>query len=206
MCTCIALTKWDAPVACENFNENVENFRSMCYNFTANKTSVTVSPKQHEYDRVTHCTFSVDFKEIKTISQSLPSTCASAIWNREFSNTNLDIFFPKMYGIIDRHLPNDAWKYTKLTPDGMLNMSIWYKPRLTFTAGFKAVFYYSICCYAEQTVKQTVQLSAVWEAMTPMWRHCKDQGYNFHALSLHSIQVIDECAEAFTKWFFTRHL
>ena len=33
---------------------------------------------------------------------------ASAIWNREFSNTNLDISLPKMYGIPDRHFRNDA--------------------------------------------------------------------------------------------------
>ena len=74
LCTCIALTKWDGPVACVNISENVENFQSKCYHFT--KTSVTVSVKQHEHDKVTHCTFSVDFKEIKTISQSLPSTFA----------------------------------------------------------------------------------------------------------------------------------
>ena len=74
LCTCIALTKWDGPVACVNVTENVENFQSKCYHFTATKTSVTVSVKQYEHDRVTRCTFSVDFKEIKTISQSLPST------------------------------------------------------------------------------------------------------------------------------------
>ena len=33
---------------------------------------------------------------------------AAAIWNLEFSNTNLEMFFPKMYGIPDRHLRNDA--------------------------------------------------------------------------------------------------
>ena len=32
---------------------------------------------------------------------------ASAIWNHEFSNTNLEIFFLKMYGIPDKHLWND---------------------------------------------------------------------------------------------------
>ena len=26
LCTCIALTKWDGPVACVNVSENVENF------------------------------------------------------------------------------------------------------------------------------------------------------------------------------------
>ena len=112
LCTCIALTKWDGPVACVNVTENVENFQSKCYHFTATKTSVTVSVKQFEHDRVTRCTFSVDFKEIKTISQSLPSTCAICLqpwqsgrsWNHEFPNTNSEIFFLKMYGIPDRHL------------------------------------------------------------------------------------------------------
>ena len=33
---------------------------------------------------------------------------ASTIWNRGFSNTNLDILFPEMYGIKDGHLQNDA--------------------------------------------------------------------------------------------------
>ena len=123
LCTCITLTKWDGPVACVHVTENVENFQSKCSHFTATKTSVTVSVKQYEHDRVTRCMFSVDFKEINTISQSLPSTCviclqprpsqrrdwnASAIWNDEFSNTNLEIFFLKMYGIPDRHLWNDV--------------------------------------------------------------------------------------------------
>ena len=38
LCTCIALTKWDGPVA-----ENVENFPCKCYNFTAAKTSDNIS-------------------------------------------------------------------------------------------------------------------------------------------------------------------
>ena len=59
---------------------------------------------------------------------------ASAIWNREFSNMNLEVFFFKMYGIPYRQLRNDAWKCPKVTQDGMLNISNWYKPRLTFTA------------------------------------------------------------------------
>ena len=33
---------------------------------------------------------------------------ASAFWNHEFSNTNLETFFPKTYGISDRHLRNDS--------------------------------------------------------------------------------------------------
>ena len=63
--------------------ENVENFQSKCYHFTATKTSETVSVKQYEHDRVTRCTFSVDFKEIKTISQSLPSTYAICLKPRQ---------------------------------------------------------------------------------------------------------------------------
>ena len=126
LCTCIASTKWDGPISCVNVTKNVENFQSKCYHFTATKTSVTVSVKQYEHDRVTCCTFSVDFKEIKTTSQSLPSTCAICLQprqsgrhrreigthrlsaNHEFSNTNLEIFFLKRYGIPDRHLWNDA--------------------------------------------------------------------------------------------------
>ena len=50
--------------------------QSKFYHFTATQTSVTVSVQQHEHDRITRCTFSVDLKEIKKISQSLPSTCA----------------------------------------------------------------------------------------------------------------------------------
>ena len=76
LCICIASTTWDGPVACVNVTESVENFQSKCYHFTATKTSVTVSVKQYEHDRVTLCTFSVYFKETKTISQSLSSTCA----------------------------------------------------------------------------------------------------------------------------------
>ena len=83
LCTCITLTKWDGPVACVNVTENVENFQSKYYHFTATKTSVTVSVKQYEHDRVTRCTFSVNFKEIKTISQSFPSTCAICLQPRQ---------------------------------------------------------------------------------------------------------------------------
>ena len=125
---CALASRWQSemvPSRVYYVTENVENFQSKCYHFTAPKTSETVSVKQYEHDRVTRCTFSVDFKEIKTISQSLPSTCAicfttaakrpsqrrdwnaSAIWNHEFSNTNLEIFFLKMYGIPDKHLWND---------------------------------------------------------------------------------------------------
>ena len=80
LCTCIVLTKWDGPATCVNVIENVENFRSKFDHFTATQTSVTVSVKQREHDKVTRCTFSVDFKEIKTISQSLPSKCAISFY------------------------------------------------------------------------------------------------------------------------------
>ena len=56
------------PIACVKVTEN------KCYHFTATKTSVTVAVKQHGHGRVNRCTFSVDFEEIKTISQSVPST------------------------------------------------------------------------------------------------------------------------------------
>ena len=122
---CALASRWQSemvPSRVYYVTENVENFQSKCYHFTATKTSETVSVKQYEHDRVTRCTFSVDFKEIKTISPSLPSTYAiclqypsqrrdwnaSAIWNHEFSNTNLEIFFLKMYGIPDKHLWNDT--------------------------------------------------------------------------------------------------
>ena len=67
LCTCIALTEWDGPVVCVNATENIENFQSKFYHFMATQTSVIVSVKQHEHGKVTRCTFSVDFKEIKTI-------------------------------------------------------------------------------------------------------------------------------------------
>ena len=151
LCTCIALTKWDGPIACVNITENVENFQSKFHHFDTTQTSVTVSVKQDEHESYP-LHFSVDIKEIKTITQSLPSTWAISLQSRQsdrhkgeietpqlsgtmnFSNTNLDVFFPKMYGILDRHLRDDAKKGPKLTQDGVLNMSSWYKPRLTFTA------------------------------------------------------------------------
>ena len=43
LCSCIALIKWGGPVACVNVTQNVENFQSKCYHFTATKTSVTVN-------------------------------------------------------------------------------------------------------------------------------------------------------------------
>ena len=146
LCTCITLTKWNGPVACVNVTENVENFQSKCNHFTATKTSVTVSEAIWTWQSYT---FSDDFKGIKTIVaqhvRDLFSSAAErpaqrrdwsalATWNHEFSNTNLEIFFLKMYGIQDRHLWDDVWKCPKLIQDGMLNMSSWYKPRLNFTA------------------------------------------------------------------------
>ena len=73
---CALASRWQSemvPSRVYYVTENVENFQSKCYHFTATKTPETVSVKQYEHDRVTRCTFSVDFKEIKTISQSLPS-------------------------------------------------------------------------------------------------------------------------------------
>ena len=101
LCTCIALTKWDGPVACVNVTENVENFQSKCYHFTATKTSVTVSVKQYEHDRVTRCTFSVDFKEIKTISQSLPSTCAICLQPRQSGRHRWEIGTHRISGTMN---------------------------------------------------------------------------------------------------------
>ena len=43
LCTCIASTTWDGPIACVHVTENVETFQSKCYHFTATKTSVAVS-------------------------------------------------------------------------------------------------------------------------------------------------------------------
>ena len=74
-------------------------------------------------------------RDLFTIAAERPSQRrdwnASAIWNREFSNAKLDIF-PKMYGIPDRHLRNNALKHPKITQDGMLNMSSWYKIEADF--------------------------------------------------------------------------
>ena len=43
------LTKSDGPVTCVNVTENVVNFQSKFYHFTATQTSVTLSVKQHEH-------------------------------------------------------------------------------------------------------------------------------------------------------------
>ena len=81
---CALASRWQSemvPSRVYYVTENVENFQSKCYHFTATKTSETVSVKQYEHDRVTRCTFSVDFKEIKTISQSFPAR-ARFVYNR----------------------------------------------------------------------------------------------------------------------------
>ena len=101
LCTCMALTKWDGPVACVNVTENVENFQSKFYHFTATQTSLTVSVKQREHDRVTHCTFSVDFKEIKTISQSLPSTCVICLQPWQSGRHRGEIETPWLSGTVN---------------------------------------------------------------------------------------------------------
>ena len=101
LCTCITLTKWDGLVACVKVTENVEKFQSKFYRFTATQTSVTVSVKQHEHDRVTRCTFSVDFKEIKTISQSLPSTCTICLQPWQSGRHRGEIEMPWLSGTVN---------------------------------------------------------------------------------------------------------
>ena len=101
LCTCIALTKWDGPVACVNVTENVENFQSKCYHFTATKTSVTVSMKQYEHDRITRCMFSVDFKEIKTILQSLPCMWAISLQLRQSGHHRGEIGMHRLSGTMN---------------------------------------------------------------------------------------------------------
>ena len=67
----------------------------------ARKTSVTVSVKQYEHDRVTRCTFSADFKEIKTISQSLPSMCAICLQLRQSGHHRGEIETPRLSGTVN---------------------------------------------------------------------------------------------------------
>ena len=97
--SCIALTKWDGPVSCVNVTENVENSQSKCYRITATKTSETVSVKQH--DRATRCTLSIDSKEIKTILQLMPSTCAiclqTQLWVTEDRLKRLGYLKPRIF-------------------------------------------------------------------------------------------------------------
>ena len=123
LCTCIALTQWDGPVACVNGTENVENFQSKFVILPQPKPLWQYQWSNMNMTRVTRCTFSVDFKEINTISQLLPSTCAICLQPRQggrhrgeietprLSGTVnfriLDIFL-KMYGIPGRYLRNDA--------------------------------------------------------------------------------------------------
>ena len=141
LCTCITLTKWDGPVVCVYVTENVENFQSKFYHFTTTQTSLTVSVKQHEHDRVTRCTFSVDFKEIKTISQSLPSLCTICLQPRQSGFHRGEIETPRLPWIFECELIDiysqdvchtrqalTKWriKCPKLTQDGMLNMSSCY--------------------------------------------------------------------------------
>ena len=115
LCTCITLTKWDTLVMCVNITENVENFQSKWYLFTATKTSVTVSVKQHEHDRVTRCTFSVDYKEIKNIPQSLPSTYMICWQPWQSSHHRGEIQMPWLSGTVNcwvwiqRYFSQDEW-------------------------------------------------------------------------------------------------
>ena len=77
--------RWSRRV-CTTSQKMLKIFKVNVYHFTATKTSETVSVKQYEHDRVTRCTFSVDFKEIKTISQSLPSTYAICLQPRQWAS------------------------------------------------------------------------------------------------------------------------
>ena len=88
-------------------------FQSKFYHFTAIQTSVTISVKQHEHDRVIRCTFFCWFQRnkdhIKIVARQVRHVFttaaerpwqrrdwkASVIWNREFSNTNSKILFPR---------------------------------------------------------------------------------------------------------------
>ena len=126
---CALASRWQSemvPSRVYYVTENVENFQSKCYHFTATKTSETVSVKQYEHDKSyplhVFCWFQRNKDDITIVAQHLrdlfttaakqPSQRrdwnASAIWNHEFSNTNLEIFFLKMYGIPDKHLWDDT--------------------------------------------------------------------------------------------------
>ena len=97
LCTCIALTKWDGPVMCVNVTEDVENFQSKCYHFTATKAC----NMQHEHGRATRCTFFVDFREIKMISQSLPSMCAICLQPQQSVRHRREIETPWLSGSVN---------------------------------------------------------------------------------------------------------
>ena len=99
LCTCIVLTKWDGPIACVNVTENVENSQRKLYHFTATQTSVTVSVKQTwEWQSYT---FSIDFKEKKTISQLLPSTCAICLQPQQSGRHRGEIETPLLSGTVN---------------------------------------------------------------------------------------------------------
>ena len=133
------------------------------------KTSVTVSVKQYEHDRVTHYTFSVDFKEIKTISQSLPSTCTICFqpWQSghhrgeiethllsgivNFENTNLEIFFPKCIAY-----QTGPYEMTHKSDQSYLKMVCWICP-----AGINRELRVRACVKA---------LPRVWRFMSQMCR------------------------------------
>ena len=100
LCTCIALTKWDGSIACVYVTENVETFQRRCYHFTATQTPVRVSVKQNGRNRVTCCTFSVDLKEIKTILQSLPSTCVVCLQPQQSGRHRGEIETPQLSGTV----------------------------------------------------------------------------------------------------------
>ena len=116
--TCALAWRWQhGPVACVNVTKTVENFQSRpkCYHFTATQTFVTVSVKQYEHDKVTplhvFSWFQRNKDDITIVAQhvrDLFTTAAerpsfrrdwnaSAIWNREFSNMHLQIFYQDVW-------------------------------------------------------------------------------------------------------------
>ena len=111
LCTCITLTKWDGPVTCVNVTENVENFLNKFYHFTATQLwqYQWSNMNMTELPVAFFCWFQRQKDDIEIIAQHLhnlfttaaegPSQRgdwnASAVWNREFSNTNLEIFFAR---------------------------------------------------------------------------------------------------------------
>ena len=154
LCTCIVLTKWDGPSRVQTSPKMLQ----------IKKVNVIIlsqpKPRWHYQWRnmgmtVTRCTFAVDFKELKTIPQSLTSMCTICLQPRQSGHHRRDIESPRLSGVslnpwifeyeFRDIFAQDVWhtrkaltkwrkKCPKLTQDGMLNMSSCYKLRLTFTA------------------------------------------------------------------------
>ena len=136
LCACIALTKWNGPVACVKSpkmlkifkvnaiilpqpkplrhyqwsNMNMIELPATCFLLILdNKDDITVVAQ--------------NVRDLRTTAAGRPSQRrdwnASVVRNLEFSNTNLEICFLKLYGTPDRHLWDDALKSPKLTQDRM---------------------------------------------------------------------------------------